>query len=88
MNSLPEEITSAWLKSITAVTKENYFTSNDALDCVINMLSASKRQESFKKTKRMEPLMKVTGSGILFIKNISHNAPHWCSILSSLLCLF
>lgn len=88
MNSLPEEITSAWLKSITAVTKENYFTSNDALNCVINMLSASKRQESFKKTKRMEPLMKVTGSGILFIKNISHNAPHWCSILSSLLCLF
>ena len=52
MNSLPEEITSAWLKSIKAATKDKYFTSNDALNCVINMLSASNRQESFKKLNK------------------------------------
>ena len=87
MNSLPEEITSAWLKSIKAATKDRYLTSNDALNCVINKLSASKRQESFKNKEIMasESLLKVTGSGINLIKNISHNAPLWCSISSALL---
>lgn len=42
MNILPEEISSAWLESIKAGSKDRCYTNNDALSCVMNMLSARK----------------------------------------------
>lgn len=49
MNILPEEINTEWLKSTKAGSKDRCYANNDALKCVMNMLSARKRWESFKK---------------------------------------
>ncbi len=68
MNILPEEISSARLKSIKAGSKDRCFTNNDALSCVMDMLSARKDRNHIKKKVVSEPLLKVIGTGVNLLK--------------------
>lgn len=68
MNILPEEISSARLESIKAGSKDRCYTNNDALNCVMDMLSARKDRNHKKVCFFSGPLLKVIATGINLLK--------------------
>lgn len=84
MNVIPEEISSAWLESTKAGSKDKRSQKQSCAQLCYEHAFSQERQESVKK----KCLLKVIGDWYSFIKNISHKTPHQCSVLLSLLNLF
>lgn len=65
MNFLPEDISSAWLESIKAGSKDRCYTNNDAFNCIMNMPSAKKdRNEIYKKKASFKSTAERDATGI------------------------